>query len=171
MAAAVAAACVQAARSSPTLPTSPAATVSSNVAAGVVPANAAGDFQACLAEGGVEVAEIVLDGLGRPRLDLALIDVDMSDPANSAVVAACSPVLSSGALDLSDTPLLRSLVVERLSRFSACVRSRGVDGFPDPAPGFNGIGEPYPPGEIPYGDPDFESALTICWARAAAGTL
>lgn len=167
----VAAACIQAPASSPTLPTTPTTTIPSTTTTTVVPVNAVDDFQFCLAEGGIEVGEVVLDAFGRPRLDLALADVDLTDPTNSELVATCSSVLSFGALDLSDTPLLRSQVVEILAAFSVCVRSQGVDGFPDPVPGFNGIGGPYPLAEIPYGDPDFQTALTICRERAAEGAL
>jgi hypothetical protein len=40
----------------------------------------------------------------------------------------------------------------------------GVEDFPDPVPGFIGIGSPYPIAEIPYSDPGFASAVTACRA-------
>jgi hypothetical protein len=40
----------------------------------------------------------------------------------------------------------------------------GVEDFPDPVPGFIGIGSPYPVAEIPYSDPGFASAVSACRA-------
>jgi hypothetical protein len=38
----------------------------------------------------------------------------------------------------------------------------GVEDFPDPVPGFIGIGSPFPVAEIPYSDPAFAAAVTAC---------
>jgi hypothetical protein len=38
----------------------------------------------------------------------------------------------------------------------------GVEDFPDPVPGFSGIGSPFPVAEIPYSDPGFATAVSAC---------
>ena len=72
------------------------------------------------------------------------------------------------AVSLASTPVLRELVTAALSGFSECVRSQGVGDFPDPVPGFIGIGSPYPIGEIPYGHPLLATAVELCRERLAA---
>ena len=127
-------------------------------------------FRSCLAEQGVEIDVIPLDATDRPRLDLAVEGLDLTDPAITESIAACSPVLETGALDLSSEELLRILVVDQLSAFSQCVRDMGVQSFPDPVPGFSGVGSPYAVAEIPYSDPLFGQAVEICRSRVLAGT-
>jgi hypothetical protein len=42
------------------------------------------------------------------------------------------------------------------------MRDLGVEDFPDPVPGFIGIGSPFPVAEIPYSDPGFADAVAVC---------
>ncbi len=126
-------------------------------------------FRSCLAEQGVEIDVIPVDATNRPRLDLALEGLDLTDPVLTESMAACSPVLETGALDLSSEELLRILVVDQLSAFSQCARDMGVQSFPDPVPGFSGVGSPYAVAEIPYSDPLFRDAVEICRSRILAG--
>lgn len=133
-------------------------TTSTTLAADV----AATRYVACLGDNGVEVDSIRLDASGRPQLDLINSQLDYSDPDTIAAIAACAEFLAAGALDLGSDDELREGVMEQLRAFSRCVRARGVTSFPDPIPGFIGIGSPYPAAEIPYSDPDLPLAAAAC---------
>lgn len=116
----------------------------------------------CLREHGVEVDSIRLDGNGRPRLDLVNSQLDYSDPATVEALSVCAGILSNGALDLGYDPEFRDSVMDQLTAFSRCVRARGVGEFPDPIPGFIGIGSPFPAAEIPYSDQGLSAAVAAC---------
>lgn len=122
-------------------------------------------FEECLADHDLAVEPIPLDPTGRPRLDLVMPEVDFSDPAQVEALSICALHLSSGALDLTGEPVLTDLVLENLAEFSECMRSHGVPGFPDPVTGFAGAGGPFEPREIPFDDPDLESAAATCSDR------
>lgn len=124
-------------------------------------------FRNCLVANGVDIEAIPLDARGRPRLELVMSDIDFSDPVAVNALSTCSSYLSTGALDLSQTPILAESVVGLLEEFSQCLRSRGVPEFPDPIPGYAGIGGPYPVAEIPYADPDLAEAVEACQTRLA----
>lgn len=126
-------------------------------------------FRDCLVASGLDIEPIPFDAQGRPRLELVMRDVDFSDPVAVSALAACSELLETGALVLTETPILAEAVVELLDEFSVCVRSRGVPEFPDPIPNYNGIGGPYPVAEIPYADPDLADAVDVCKTRLASG--
>lgn len=119
-------------------------------------------FVECMGDNGVEVAEIPLDADGRPRLEVMSSSLDYSDPATTDALTQCASYLSEGALDLGYDADYREAVVGQLAAFSRCLRARGVEDFPDPIPGFIGIGSPYPGAEIPYNDPDLPGAVTRC---------
>lgn len=123
---------------------------------------AATAYVACLRTEGVEVDDIPIDANGRPMLDAINDQLDYTDPATVEAVSACAGILSEGALDLGFDEDFRQEVVEQLAAFSRCVRARGVDAFPDPVPGFIGIGSPYPVAEIPYDDVDLPAAVEAC---------
>ena len=123
---------------------------------------AATGYVACLRAEGVEVDDIPIDANGRPMLDAINEQLDYTDPTTVEAVSACAGILSEGALDLGFDEDFRQEVVERLAAFSRCVRARGVDAFPDPVPGFIGIGSPYPAAEIPYDDSDLPAAVDAC---------
>lgn len=123
---------------------------------------AATEYVACLRSEGVEVDDIPIDANGRPMLDAINDQLVYTDPATVEAVSACAGILSEGALDLGFDEGFRQAVVEQLAAFSRCVRARGVDAFPDPVPGFIGIGSPYPVAEIPYDDADLAAAVEAC---------
>jgi hypothetical protein len=120
------------------------------------------EFRACLAEKGIEIEEIPLDATGHPRLDLVMVTLDFSDPATAEAVSTCSELLETGALDLAEDDVLREQILEQLQEFSGCMVDLGVEDFPDPVPGFIGIGSPFPVAEIPYSDPGFAPAVAVC---------
>jgi len=119
-------------------------------------------FRTCLAENGAEIEEVPLDATGHPRLDLVMATLDFSDPATAQAVSVCSEHLETGALDIGDDDVLRQAILEQLQSFSDCMVDLGVEGFPDPVPGFVGVGSPFPVAEIPYSDPNFANAATVC---------
>lgn len=119
-------------------------------------------FRVCLMDHGIEIEEIPVDATGRPRLDLVLVTLDFGDPAVAEAVSACSEHLETGALDLGGEDVLRQEILEQLTDFSRCMVDLGVEDFPDPLPGFVGVGSPFPVAEIPYSDPDFAAAVAVC---------
>jgi len=137
-----------------TTPPTTTTTVLSNVAVEA--------FRTCLAERGIEIEVIPLDATGHPRLDLAMATLDFGDPATAEAVSVCSEHLETGALDLGDDDVLRQAILEQLQDFSQCMVDLGVEDFPDPVPGFTGVGSPFPVAEIPYSDPGFSTAVTAC---------
>lgn len=158
----VAAACTQGPITpSPTDPL-PTTTTSPITTTTVASEAAVAAFEICLATEGLVVEPIPLDATGRPRLEVMVGSLDLTDPATVAALAECSGHLTHGALDLSDQPLLRDDVVGVLVEFSECVRSRGVPDFPDPVPDFDGVGPPYPADEIPYDNPRLGAAVDAC---------
>jgi hypothetical protein len=133
-------------------------TTTTTLAAGV----AADAYVACLDDNGVDVDSIRLDANGRPQLDLINSQLDYSDPQTVEAISACAEFLAAGALDLGSDDVLREGVMAQLRAFSRCVRARGVTNFPDPIPGFIGVGSPFPVAEIPYSDPDLPAAAAAC---------
>lgn len=128
-------------------------------------AEGVGLFADCMAERGLDIGPVPLDAQGRPRLDLALRGIDLSSREVTDALGRCSGHLVTGALGLEGSPVIRQEMLGLLAGFSQCVRDRGVPGFPDPVPGFHGIGFPYPVEEIPYEDPDLGAAVGVCRSR------
>ena len=137
-----------------TTPPTTTTTVLSNVAVEA--------FRTCLADRGIVIEEIPLDATGHPRLDLVMATLDFGDPATAEAVSVCSEHLETGALDLGDDDVLRQAILGQLQEFSHCMVDLGVEDFPDPVPGFTGVGSPFPVAEIPYSDPGFATAVTAC---------
>jgi hypothetical protein len=123
------------------------------------------EFRQCLAGHGIEIDPVPFDGTGRPRVDLAVSQLDFADPTVTRALGLCAPVLGKGALDLTEEDALRAMVISQLQAFAVCVRGQGVSEFPDPAPGFTGVGSPFTASEIPYDDQLLESAVAACQAE------
>jgi hypothetical protein len=124
---------------------------------------AAVEFNSCLSEQGLVVPDIPVDDHGRPDLS-ELADVPGQNPALwSAALSNCAAVIvANGALDLSSEPELAEAVRTRLAAFSACMRTQGVEAFPDPPEDFDGKSVPFPPEAIPVGDPELAAAAEAC---------
>lgn len=165
----MAACAVTSERSSPTVATVTSTTVPGTTTSTVATPEATEMFRNCLVARGMDIEPIPLDAQGRPRLELVMRDIDFSDPDSVGALSICSSHLGTGALELTQTPILQSAVVDLLEEFSDCVRSRGVPEFPDPIPEYTGIGGPYPPAEIPYADPNLAKAVDACKSRLATG--
>lgn len=119
-------------------------------------------LEACLAEQGFPVEPILIDSSGRPLVEPLLADLSLTDPAAVEALGECAHHLSGGALDLSGEPLLRARVVGLLQEFAECMRSLGVDEFPDPVADFAGVGSPYPADQVPYDHPGLSAAGEAC---------
>ena len=143
----------------PTTSTAPSTTTT------IVPDVAVESFRSCLGDNGIEIEEVPLDATGHPRLELVMATLDFGDPATAEAVSVCSEHLEAGALDVGGDDRLRQIVVEQLHSFSRCMVDLGVEDFPEPLPGFVGVGSPFPVAEIPYADPGFANAVTVCRAR------
>jgi hypothetical protein len=121
-------------------------------------------FRDCMGDNGVEIEEIPRDATGRPRLDLVMASLDFADAVVAAAIAECSKLLETGALDLSGDDELHDAVMDKLAEFSRCMVDMGIDDFPDPVPGYLGVGSPFPVAEIPYTAPGFADAVVVCRA-------
>lgn len=119
-------------------------------------------YRDCLGDEGVTIGEIALDGLGRPRLATAMSGLDFTDRIVLVALERCGPILSPGALDLDGDPRLAAEVLSNLRALADCIRDLGLVDFPDPTPGFHGIGPPFPEGQIPWQDPRLSNAVTVC---------
>lgn len=135
------------------------------------PEEATAQFQLCLSGYGVQT-DVPLGEDGRP--DLTALEETLRDDLTamrSALTACAAHLAASGALDLSDEPVLREAVRTHLTNFSICMRSQGVDGFPDPVPDFDGTGLPYQIADLPVADPEFGSAIEACTAAVGVDPL
>jgi hypothetical protein len=127
-------------------------------------------FSGCMEEEGVPVGPIARDALGVPLLGDPIGGLDDSDPVVREALTACGGLLAmSGGADLARDPELRTAVVAGLQRFTDCMRDEGIAGFPDPIPGFTGVGEPYPEDQVPYGSQGFDQAAEACVPVLEAG--
>lgn len=151
-------------------PGAPTTTAPPTTTTTVVAAVAVEAFRSCLAESGVVIEEVPFDATGRPRLDLVIVTLDLGDPAVAEALSRCSESLNTGALDLGTEDRLRAEILAGLEDFSRCMRAWGVEDFPDPVPGFSGVGAPFSVAEIPYSDPELESAADAC-RDTVLGTL
>ena len=122
-------------------------------------------FTACMRDQGVEVPDIPVDPDGRPILSADLVErIDTESPEFALAFAGCVPLLTAASpVELGADPELQAVVIDSLRRFSVCMRHNGVEGFPDPAPGWDGNGSPYPVADaFDTSDPNVDAALEEC---------
>jgi hypothetical protein len=141
----------------------PVTTATSTTAVPLTSEQAAIEFHSCLLEQGLTVPDLPLDDEGRPDLSALADAVDQGSSEWRAALTACAGLIAAnGALDLSANPELAEAVRAQLVAFSTCMRSQGVDAFPDPPADFNGTTTPFPLSEIPVADPDLGPAAEMC---------
>ena len=134
----------------------------------LTPAEAAAEFHSCLTQQGLTVPDVPLDDQGRPDLS-ALADASAQNSAqwHEALTACAAVIVANGALDLSADPALAEAVRTRLMAFSACMRSQGVESFPDPPADFDGTSPPFLLSAIPVADPELAPAIEACVVATA----
>lgn len=122
-------------------------------------------FTGCLRDQGIEAPDVPVDPDGRPVLSADLVERIDTDSLEFAVAfATCIPFLTTASpVDLGADPEIQAVVLDSLRRFSSCMRDNGVEGFPDPAPGWDGNGSPFPVADaFDTSDPDLDAALDDC---------
>lgn len=120
-------------------------------------------FTACMRDEGIDIPDITIGADGRPILAGIAEEIDTASEEFQSALTTCSPILAeSGALDLSSDPELQAVVQDQLQSFSECMRDEGVASFPDPLPGFTGVGSPFPLAQLPLDDPGFQAAIEAC---------
>ena len=135
------------------------------------PVEAADEFNSCLGDQGLALPDIPVDDGGRPDLSALAELSDQNPEAWRAALSTCAGVIVTyGALDLSSNPELAAAVRSLLFVFSTCMRSQGVDDFPDPSEDFDGTSVPFPLEGIPAGDPELAAAAEACALSVGAGT-
>lgn len=133
--------------------------------------DAIAQFHICLSRHGIQVV-VPLGDDGRP--DLTALARTLAEDLSGLreALADCSALLSrSGALDLKGEPVLREAVRTQLTNFSLCMRSQGVEEFPDPDTRFDGTAVPYPTKSLPLTDPEFGLAIDACVAAVGVDPL
>jgi hypothetical protein len=124
---------------------------------------AAAEFHSCLSDRGLNVPDLPLDETGRPDLSALANTMDQSSQEWREGLTACAAVIvANGSLDLSAVPELAEGVRVQLFAFSACMRSQGVEAFPDPPADFDGTVPPFPLAAIPTDDPELGAAAEAC---------
>lgn len=136
--------------------TVPATTTTLSVAEGVEA------YRSCLSDQGVSLGPVRLDGMGRPRMADAMASLDLGDRSVLDALATCGQIISAGPLDLKSDSEMASRVREQLGEFAECIRLEGVPDYPDPVPGFDGVGTPFPVNRIPWSDPNLAPAVATC---------
>ena len=140
-------------------PTVPTPTTTAPPATGV---EAGAVFGACMTAAGFDLEEIAVDHEGRPDLS-ALSGEAATDPGFRQAVTLCAGPLRD-FLGLENSPGLQVLIRAQLQDYAGCMRSSGVEDFPDPVADFDGTFPPFPPEQIPTDDPDFGPAVEACAA-------
>ena len=122
------------------------------------------DFTRCMRDNGVEMPDLQVDADGQPRIPTgALSEIDTQSPEFTTAFAACVSVLTeAGAVSLATDPELLGAVQDQLTDFAACMRANGMPEFPDPNPGFDGSGSPFPLSALNPSDPRLGDALDVC---------
>lgn len=124
---------------------------------------AVGAFADCMRDGGVEMSDIRLDARGVPILSEHIDEIGNRSLEVRTALAECAGILiDAGVLDVRTDPELQRVIVAQLEVFSECMREQGVEDFPDPSPGFDGTGLPYPPERLSFEHEAFREAVLVC---------
>ena len=131
------------------------------------------EFTGCMRDNGVDIPDLAVDADGQARIPTdALSGVDTESPEFSEAFVACVSILTdAGAVSLATDPELLGAVQDQLADFAACMRSNGIPDFPDPNPGFDGSGSPFPLSALNPSDPRLGDALDVCQELLAFPTI
>ena len=122
------------------------------------------EFTGCMRDEGIDLPDIQVNADGQPILSTALLEgIDTQSADFNAAFFACVGILAEASpVQIGSDPEMQAAVQDTLRDFSACMRENGVEGFPDPAPGFDGSGSPYPLTALDTGDSDLDDAFEAC---------
>lgn len=126
------------------------------------------DFTQCLRDEGIEVPDIALGADGAPQLDPAqLQDLDLDSAEFQTAFDTCIGIIAdSGAFSLELDPEIEAIIQDQLQAFAECMRREGIEDFPDPQVGGNGL--PFPASAFTrVGDEGFQTALDTCQQETA----
>jgi len=121
-------------------------------------------FTSCMRAEGIDLPDIQVNADGQPILSTEVLEnVDTQSSEFSLAFLKCVPILAeSSPVQIGADPELQAAVQDTLRDFSQCMRENGVERFPDPAPGFDGSGSPYPLTAFDMSDPDVDAAFEAC---------
>ena len=113
---------------------------------------------------GVDLPDIAVNADGQPILSTEVLEgVDTQSAKFNEAFIGCVPILAEASpVQVGSDPELQAVVQDTLRDFSHCMRANGVEGFPDPAPGFDGSGSPFPLTALDTSDPDVDDAFEAC---------
>jgi hypothetical protein len=122
------------------------------------------EFTRCMRDNGIDIPDLAVDADGQARIPTdALSGLDTESPEFSQAFLACASILTdAGAISLATDPELLGAVQDQLADFAACMRENGIPDFPDPNPGFDGSGSPFPLSALNPSDPRLGDALDVC---------
>lgn len=124
------------------------------------------EFAKCMREQGVDFPDPEVSDDGRRIRMRPGQDTDPDDPKVQAAQQACEQHLDDGGPLENASPEERERVDAAMLRFASCMRSHGVENFPDPVPG-KGI-RIGPGSGIDPEDPAFARASKACEDEAPA---
>ena len=121
-------------------------------------------FTACMRGLGIDLPDIHVDADGQPILSTDVLEgIDTQSSEFNTAFLSCVPILAESApVQIGSDPELQAVVQDTLRDFSQCMRQNGVEAFPDPAPGYDGSGSPYPLTALDTGDDDVDAAFEEC---------
>ncbi len=91
--------------------------------------------------------------------------IDPHSPIFSSALSACRDLLPAGFGPPTATQLTE--LQQRLLAFSTCMRTHGIEDFPDPTGG--GLPQIQPVGDLDPNNPQFQTAYNACKAHLPAG--
>lgn len=124
-------------------------------------------IRACLGEAGFPT-ELTVGEDGQPDFSALVGEATIEPGFRRALTQCAAPLLVF--LELEHAPGLLALIEAQFLRFAECMRSSGVEDFPNPDPGFDGSVPPFPSEQIPRTDPEFAAAVEACAAALGVST-
>ena len=121
-------------------------------------------FTSCMRDEGVDLPDIQVDADGQPILSTNVLEgLDTQSPEFNRAFIVCVPILAEASpVQVGSDPELQAVIQDTLNDFAQCMRDEGVENFPDPAPGWDGSGSPFPLSALDTTDPDLDAAFETC---------